>query len=463
MTYAPNQTSLSGLVLALAVAVFPAAALAADPVQTASTDWKPKWISDLSVTAKESYDDNVLLVSGLGMQPKPSWMSAFSLRLGLNFVPLLGDQKTIQTFSLVYQPERFSYDEASAENYTAHRIGTVLKGKSGNVSFSFDNAFLYNDGNKVAPTYALNQLAGAAANQNDKFRNNFAHSIARERRNQIQDRYTAQLQINSGSVFVRPVSSLTFYDLNTDFHNTGAAPFKGYQNYSDRYDLNGGVDLGYKASPDMALTLGYRYGYQYQQQFPLAINADRHYSSGRYQRLLVGLEGKLTKTLTMKLAAGPDFRDYGAGTPINNPHTDRFYGEAAFTQTIAPDQTLAFNYKQWIFVASTGLVPYEDISCTFVYHLNVTKELGFDLGLKRLEANYTMGNDVAGSAPSLRDDVDWGGSVGVSYAITPHLVVSATYNSDSGKNEVDGLPANLAPGYRVFVHQVVTFGAQYKF
>jgi hypothetical protein len=40
----------------------------------------------------------------------------------------------------------------------------------------------------------------------------------------------------------------------------------GYQNYVDRYDVNGGADFGYRVEPQLAVTLGYRYGHQYQEQ-----------------------------------------------------------------------------------------------------------------------------------------------------------------------------------------------------
>jgi hypothetical protein len=451
---------LSGGLVAAAIA---ASSLAADgvPALPASAQ-KPDWLSDASIGVKESYDDNVLLVSGDGLQPVSSWVNDVALKLGINFVPLLGDQHALQTLSLVYQPDFVTYDKASSENYDAHRFITSLKGKSDNLSFSFDNTFLYNDGSRVAPTYALNQLAGAAANQNDKYRNNFAHGIARERRNQTQDRYTAFLQYNTGSLFVRPVSALTFYDLNTVLHNTGAAPYKGYQDYVDRYDINGGADLGFKVTPSLWATLGYRYGYQYQQQFALAINSDQHFSSGHYQRALAGLEGKVG-ILTLKLAAGPQFQDYGGATPINNPHTTRYYAEATVSAAIAPDQSLNFNYKQWLFVASTGLAPYVDSSYTLNYHWNATKQLGFDLGAKFLEANYTLGNDVAGSAPARRDDLDYGLVAGASYAFNPHFSASVAYNYDLGRNGDHNLPANLFASYRDFEHNVVTVGLTYKF
>src|ERR1019366_5660685 len=112
--------------------------------------------------------------------------------------------------------------------------GNTIKGHAGNFSYSLDNAFLYNDGNHQAPIYALNQLAGPGANQLDQYRNVYGYGIARERMAQTQDRATIVLRYDWDEFFVRPVASLLDYNLMTDWHNTGTAPWKGYQNFEDR-------------------------------------------------------------------------------------------------------------------------------------------------------------------------------------------------------------------------------------
>jgi hypothetical protein len=445
-----SATPINGLVTDTSVAGF--------------TGWtKPAWLSDLSFGVKESYDDNLLRVSGNGLPVESSWVDVLSLKLGFNLSSwVAADPGTIQTFSLIYQPDRAIYNQASSENFTAHRVYTTLKGKSGDLSFSFDNVFLYNDGNKLAPIYALNQLATAAANQNDKYRNSLAHAPARERRNQYQDRYTAFLQYDTKYVFLRTISALNYINMNTYLFNNSLAPYKGYQDWIDRYDVNVGADLGFKFAPNWALTVGYRDGYQYQQQYSEAINSDQHESSNHYQRLLFGLEGKLD-WLTLKLAAGPDFRDFNPNTPISDLHTTRFYGEAAVTANFAQSQSLTLNYKDYVFVSSTGLVPYEEYTYSLVYHWNATRRLGFDVGAKLFEHNYTLGDDQAGSAPSLRLDFDYEGLSGVTYAITPHLIASLTYNYDEGRNGLSSLPAKYAPSYRDFEESVFAVGLQYRF
>jgi len=133
------------------------------------------------------------------------------------------------------------------------------------------------------------------------------------------------------------------------------------------------------------------------------------------------------------------------------------------TATLPENQSLTLGYKQWIFVSSTGLVPYIDTSFTAAYHWTATKQLGFDLGAKYLESNYRLGNDTAGSAPSLRDDIEEEASGGVSYSLTKQFILSAAYTYDDGYNGFGGLAATFFPAYRNFKHNVVTLGAQYKF
>ena len=430
-------------------------------VAAGSAAWqKPAWLTDLGLGVKESYDDNVLGVSGDSMKPQAAWISTVSPKLGFNFAPLLGDQKTLQTLSLVYAPDFNVYEGASSQSYNAHKIGDTIKGKTGDFSFSLDNAFLYNDGNHQAPIYALNQTT----DQNDKFRNNYAHSMARERLAQIQDRATVSFQYDWEKFFVRPTASLLDYNLKTDWHNTGAAPWKGYQNYVDRYDVNGGVDLGYKLTAKLAATLGYRYGHQYQQQLPAAIDTDGHFSSSDYQRVLLGLEGKPWKWLNVKLAGGPDFRSYNSMAPVNDFHPVKYYGEAAITATVTPSQTVAFNYKQWQWVSSTGKIPYFDSTYALTYHWNATKQLGLDLGGKIVEADYTSGNEASGaSASSLRDDRQYTISAGVTYAFNSHFSANLAYSYDFARNALDSLAAQYEPAYRDMDHQLVSLGLQYKF
>lgn len=435
------------------------------PASIAVSDDQLPWLTALSLTGREYYDDNVLVVSGLGMPVQSSWVTDVAFEGGVNFAPLIKTGPALSSLALDYNVERADYHQMTSENYTAHRLAQLLQGKLGNFSYSLSNAFAYIDGSKLAEIYARNQLSGANANQDDKYRNNFTHAVARERRNQDQDRYTAQVRWDAPGqvVFVRGVSSLTDYHLNTSLFNTSKAPYLGYQDYVDRWDINAGADVGVNVTSTFAFTVGYRDGYQHQDQFALAINSDQHYASNHYQRVLFGFEGSPAKWLTVKFAAGPDFRDFNPDAPITHDRTTRYYGEGSAVATLSKNQSLTLSYKQWVFVSSTGLVPYDDIAYLLSYHLSLLPRLGFDLGSKYLEANYTLGDDLAGSAPSLRDDIEFEGSAGLTYLIAPHLTVGATCVYDKGLNGLEDLPAKYYPAYRDFEHDVTGISLRYAY
>jgi opacity protein-like surface antigen len=262
---------------------------------------------------------------------------------------------------------------------------------------------------------------------------------------------------------------LLYYDLMTDWHNASAAPYKGYQNYVDRSDVNGGLDLGYKLTSDLAATLGYRYGHQNQQAFPSAINPATYQSSSDYQRVLLGLEGKPWKWLNVKLAGGPDFRAYNATAPVDDLHLTTYYGEALMTATLTTNQTVTVAYKQWQWVSSIGRVPYFDSSYALTYHWNATRQLGFDLGGKFVEADYNSASPAKTANGCRRDDGVYTVSAGVSYAFTSRFSVNLAYAHDFGLNLEENLSTTGNPsaaataGYRDFDRQLVTLAAQYKF
>jgi hypothetical protein len=467
MLHKPSRSYL--LTLTALAALFPlsraALADAGDSTATLADFQKPAWLSDLSFGAKESYDDNVLLVSGLGMPVQNSWVDDFIGKVGFNFVPLLPPGGDITVLSLVYSVDRASYTQAHSEDNTQNKLNGLFKGKVDNFSWSLDEAFLYVDGNKQAPTYAENQLGATAAgsNQNDKYRNNYAHAVARERRDQVQDRDTIFVQYDVGNVFVRPIEQTTYYNMLTNVYNTSNAPYKGYQDYIDRWDINYGADLGLKVIPGLAFTLGYRDGYQHQDGYSAAINSDTHQASNHYQRLLFGVEGKVSSWLTLKAAAGPDFKVYNPDTPITHDTTTRYYGEGVATFTLPDNQSISLNYKQWFWVSSTGLVPYEDTTVGITYHIALSPQWGLDVGGRYLDANYTLSNDYAGSAPGQRDDGDFGGNVALTYSVTKQLTIGLAYNYDKGENLLNTLPAKLFGGYRNFSHSVYALNVNYKF
>lgn len=410
---------------------------------------KPDWLTDLSFGVKESYDDNIFLSgvaprSGYTVQPGSaaalknvgSWVTTFSPKIGVNLAPLLGTTNAVRTLSLGYAPDFAIYHDAASESYDAHRFIGAVKGGADAFTFGVDDAFTYIDGNKYGPTYPGTLISA------------FGICAPRERREQIQDRASVVAQYNAGDWFVRPTASLLDYDLMTHLVPNGLN--LGYMNYVSRYDVNGGADAGYKVTPDMAFTLGYRYGHQYQGLIP----EDSMESGSDYQRVLLGVEGKPWKWLDVKIQGGPDFRNYDAAAAVNDKNRVTYYGEAVLAATVSTKDTVTFKYKGWQWVSSIGDVPYFDSAYDLSYHHKVTDKLGLDLGAKLLTANYDMGNVIA------RDDWQYSVSAGLGYAFNSHASVNLAYALNLGRSAQDA--ANNLPENQ-YDDQQVSLAAAYKF
>jgi hypothetical protein len=226
---------------------------------------KPPWLTDLSLGIKESYDDNLYQSNVKQFPPASftvpgsvaatkgisSFVTTISPKIGVNFAPLLGDQKAWKEFSLVYAPDFAFYHHEPIESYSSHRFTNIIKGKWDSFSFNADSVLFFVSGSREGPTYP------------GGFLNAWSTVLPRWRRQQLSGHAVVDFQYDHDQWFVRPTASLYAFNMMTKFFEV-----TGYQNYVDRYDVNGGADFGYRVQPQLALTVGYCYGHQYQEQFP---------------------------------------------------------------------------------------------------------------------------------------------------------------------------------------------------
>jgi len=236
--------------------------------------------------------------------------------------------------------------------------------------------------------------------------NAYAATPPREHRQQVNGNATFACEYDHDNWFISPVASLLYWDMMTRLHDVTR-----YLNYANRYDVNGGADFGYRVEPRLAITLGYRYGHQYQEQFSFT----RYSSSSNYQRVLLGIEGKPWKWLNVDIHAGPDFRDYPQDTashitPVTDKHPVTYYGEANLTATLTSRDTITFKYKQWMFVSQLGNIPYFDSTYQLSYQRKWNNRLTLDLVGAILSSDYTSGNLPS----SRRDDYEYSVSAGLS-------------------------------------------------
>jgi len=408
---------------------------------TPASSWKPAWLTDASLTIKESYADNVFmsdvsLPAGVAsLNDKSSFFTTVSPKLGFDFARALDASGNLDLLSFTYAPDFVMYHSLPSENYDNHRLVVAAKGKAGAFSYNLENTLLYVDASRVAPTYPNNQF------------NAWATILAYPRREQLQDRSKFTFQYDWDQWFIRPGASLAYYGMMTEIKDV-----EGYQNYCTRYDANGGFDIGYKFSPEMAATAGYRYGSQGQEKYSFNPNS----SSSDYQRVLLGVEGKPFPWLNIQLLGGPDFRSYERIAPLNDHHPVTYYGEATLAATVTPEDTLTFKYKQFQFVSCLGVKPYFDSSYGLSYGRKITEQFSLDLGARLLEADYTMGNLTS----CARDDLDYVLSAGLHYAFSANVAADLGYAANLGRNAQENI-AN--PGNRDFNSQEFSLGVQFKF
>jgi len=424
-----------------------------------STSNKPAWLTDLSLGIRESYDSNVYL-AGAPQQFMPkgyqtlkdisSWVTTISPKIGVDFAPLMGDQKVIQALTFAYLPDFSIYTNQTSETNETHRFKTVFKGKTGDFSFNLENCFTFVDGDRTAPAYPGGYMSA------------FGLGAPRERRMQEQERSKIVFQYDYDKWFVRPVATLLLYDMGTYLKNPSRPTTpSGYMNYEDRSDVNGGLDIGYKVLPDLAATVGYRYGYQYQQTFSWTDCS----SSNNYQRLLFGAEGKLWKWLKIQFQLGPDFRTYAPDTathttPVHDLNPVVSYGEANLCAEMTRLDTLTFQFKQWRWISSVGKVPYEDSLFDLTYTRKLSGKLSFTLEGRGMEADYTMATGISGQRN------DWMVTVapGLRYAFNSQVSADLAYSADWGINGCNDLPPSQSPASkREFFRSLVSIGAQVKF
>lgn len=417
--------------------------------------WKPAWLTDVALTIKESYADNIFM-SGVNqssvpagtrtLKDKSSFITTVSPKLGFNFAGSGDADGHLGLLSLTYAPDFAIYHSLPSENYDTHRVILEAKGKAGAFSYHLENTLLYVDASRVAPAFP-----------GDLF-NAYATINAYPRREQLNDRSKFTLQYDWKQWFIRPGASLAYYGMMTEIKDPGLPTTpSGYQNYCTRYDVNGGADIGYKFGPDMAATVGYRYGSQGQEQYSFT----RYSSPSDYQRVLLGVEGRPCKWLKIQILGGPDFRSYEADSathisPLNNLHPVTYYGEAALSAEMTPEDTLTFNYKQFQFVSCLGVKPYFDSTYGLSYGRKITPRLSLDLGARLLEADYTIGNLSTCS----RDDLDYVLSAGLHFAVSANCAVGLGYLANLGRNAQDNI---VNPQYRDFNSQEVSLGVQLKF
>lgn len=428
--------------------------LLAGPAFAADTNLT--WKAD--VTLKETFDNNVYIqdtapspvnvgiatAAGLhAVSPlKSSLVTTILPRLGLNYQP--GEAFNL---TALYAPEIALYTSAEDEDYVAHRVTLNFNGKIKDATWELLNSPTFIEGSTIGPVFARPDDCPAIGG-----------IPLRDRRQQFVFRNTFRVTLPFGKWFIRPVAASYYHDfltgqrLNTD-------PAYTYENYLDRQDVNGGVDVGYDVGRKTYLVLGYRYGRQDQFVGPNAANTaftDSPYDSS-YHRILVGVEGSPTSWLKLAALGGPEIRTWASGTPAGFDRNRQLYWVDA-AATVLPDKkdTVTLLFRRYEQPAFSSQSVYEDITygATWKHKFNDhwTAGAGFQLYIGDWQA------------PVNRNDWIYTPSAGLTYTHNQHLSAELAWSYDlvDNKTSTSAGGAAFADG-REFSRNLVSLAVKYTF
>lgn len=371
------------------------------------------------LTFKEAYDSNVYLqdtrpdaanvtaAKAAGFDPveakKGSFVTTVVPNVGLDYQPCAAFRVTAG-----YAPEIAFYHSARSEDYTAHRATLNLSGTIEETKWELLNSFTFLDGSSQGPTFARPGDVPAIGG-----------IPLRNRRDAFVFLNTFRVTHPIGKFFMRPVATAYLHDFGTKQRSNPDPTRFVYENYIDRQNINGGVDVGMPLGEAMHLILGYRYGHQ--DQFKL-LGDDSPYDR-TYHRPLLGLEGSPAKWIKFSLLGGPDFSDYASGTPSGFDENEIvWFIDSSVTLQPTDRDTIRFSNVRYQQPAFASASVYEDITYSVTWRHKFDDHWSASAGFQLNIGDW--------QSPVQREDWIYTPSASLSYVHDKHLSAELSYSYD---------------------------------
>jgi len=442
--------SVSSLALvALGLTTLPAGAweLATNVTFKAEVGLKEAYDSNVYIQDNEPRPANVAAARAAGLTPvvanKGSFVTSVQPKISLDskLCPLLN-------VSLGYAPEIVYYHSASSEDYTTHRGTMNFGGKVGDATWELANTASYIDGSTTGPAFARPDDIPAVGG-----------IPLRDRRAAFIFRNGFRLTEPVGDWFFRPVANAYVHDFKTDqlYQTAAQKSLFSYENYIDRQDISGGLDVGYQVAKATYLVLGYRYGQQNQYTLPGAGGTVLHSPyNNSYHRILFGIEGTPASWLKLALLAGPDFRNFQDLTPVGfRPSKLLYYIDASITALPAKDDAVTLKTTRYEQPAFSSFSMYEDTKIDLSWRHQFSSKFSATAGFTIYIGDWQQ--------PARRDDWIYTPNISAAYAFNKHLAVEAGYSYDWVDNKFHNFVAEPYADSHEFTRHLVWLSAKYSF
>jgi hypothetical protein len=360
------------------------------------------------IAVSETYDDNVYLQDKGSLANDGSAVTTISPSFALGWMHQ-GDWNT--DLEAKYVADFVTYHADPSETHDTHNLGLGFKGTSGVWSFDLESPVTVIDGSHTGLTFtspgAVPAMGGIPL---------------RDDRAQTVYKPDFKVQYTDGPWLVRPVFQGFFQDFAT--RQSSAA---GYENYDDRADMNGGLDVGYKAILNTYLTVGYRYGWQGQATL---LGSPVQYSN-QYNRILLGAEGQPWKWLKLAVKIGPDFHNFTDAHPApgfgNNDQAHLFLDTTITVMPTSSDDVCLY-LKRFIQPNFCGGAIYEDITYQLTYRHTFTPKISVAVTLKDYGGDW--------EPPAIRTDRIYTAGVSLTYKFNDHFVGDIGYSYDYAVSQI---------------------------
>ncbi len=138
-----------------------AAAAAAAAAEADALSSSPAWLTELSLTTRESRDGNVYLTNmsgpaGRDLANRSFWVTSISPRPALDLALLLEGSDPdfdLKHLNPAYSPEIIRYHDQPCENHDIQRVATGLEASWGTFSIKADNKLGIVEGCRETPQY----------------------------------------------------------------------------------------------------------------------------------------------------------------------------------------------------------------------------------------------------------------------------------------------------------------------
>ncbi len=411
-----------------------------------------QWRAEAGV--KEAFDSNVYIqdaaptnhVPGAVSAKQGSAVTTVSPKVYMDYTPCPAFKATLS-----YTPDFTWYHDASSEDNYTHRFGANFGGTIEDAVWDLQNAFTYIDGSTEGPIFGRPGDVPAIGG-----------IPLRDRRAAFIYRSGFRVTEMFGKWMFRPVASAYIHDFKTALRaDTNIRDAQGrligtYEDYIDRQDLNGGLDVGYEAADNLRVVLGYRHGRQDQFKGPLGGQIVNSPYGNTYNRILAGVEGAPLSWLKLAVLVGPDIREFDNKVRGFDGNEILCYVDASITVLPTKQDTVTLSNRRFEQPAFSSFSMYEDITYDLTWRHKFNGHWAGSAGFRLYAGDWQQ--------PVNRDDWICTPSLGLTYTYDQHFSAELAYSYDWVENQVStSAPGATYADGREFTRHQVSLAVKYAF